>query len=36
VTLKYVLVYHKCLSVHPAVHFNHISKTFTYKDVLKF
>ncbi len=26
ITLKYVLLYHKCLSVH-SVHFNHVSKT---------
>ncbi len=25
--LTYILVYHKGLSVHSAVHFNHISKT---------
>ncbi len=25
-TLKYILVYHKCLSVYSAVHFNHIPK----------
>ncbi len=27
ITFNYILVYHKCLSVHSAVHFNHISKT---------
>ncbi len=36
-TLKYILVYHKILSVHLAVHFNHISSNceITLKDILK-
>ncbi len=25
--IKHILVYHKCLSVYPAVHFNHIATT---------
>ncbi len=27
ITLKYILVYYKCLSEHLSGHFNHISKT---------
>ncbi len=26
IALKYILVYHKCLSVHLTIHFKHISK----------